>query len=497
MIAMRRAGHRPVTLRWPLLAMLAAIWLVAVAVRLAIMVRGGGLSGLGAYDDGVYYAAADALVHGRLPYRDFLLIQPPLIAVVTSPFALLGSLTSDPVGFEVARLAFIAIGGANAAICGAVLRRFGWPAVVVGGFGYAVFHPAVYSERSVLLEPLGTLGILVAILLLQAAGAHRQLPLMAGVAAGLATGAKIWYIVPALLLVLLAPHRWWRYLIGLGIGGCAIYLPFLFAAPQRMVQQVILDQLGRGGASGTPGVLHRLVDILGARTTFGQPASTLAIALGVVAVTAVGTALLTGGARVFGLLAVATTAVLLVSPSWFAHYTAFTAPPLALCVGAATGRIAIMLPARPARFVLVAVVLLGIVVGNEANDRAPYGQRIPAGLPRAAQVVRGCITADDPGSLIAMNVLSRDLRDPTCTVWPDVTGWTYDPAYLARTPQGALLARSRNVRWQGALVRFMESGAATVRTRHASGYAATTKARIDAGAVLFRRGRFVVHAASR
>ena len=43
--------------------------------------------GLGNYDDGVYYSAATALVHGQLPYRDFLLLQPPGIAVLLAPFA--------------------------------------------------------------------------------------------------------------------------------------------------------------------------------------------------------------------------------------------------------------------------------------------------------------------------------------------------------------------------------------------------------------------------
>ena len=323
--------------RWAVVGLLAAIAAVAFLARLSIMVRGGGLTGLGAYDDGVYYAAADALVHGRLPYRDFLLIQPPLIAVVTAPFAALGTLVSDPTGFAIARVCFIVIGAANAALCGAILRRFGWTAMIVGGFGYAVFHPAVYAERSVLLEPLGTFGILLALLLLQHAPAHRRLAVLAGVAAGLSTGAKIWYIVPALLLLLAAPRNRLRYLVGVAIGGCAIYLPFLAAAPQRMVQEVVLDQLGRGGGSTAPGPLYRLESILGVHATLGVPAAAIAPVVAVVVAAAIATALLTRGARVLGVLAVATILVLLLAPSWFEHYTALTAPPLALCLGLTAG----------------------------------------------------------------------------------------------------------------------------------------------------------------
>jgi len=463
-------------------------------VRASIMIRGGGLSGLGAYDDGVYYAAADALVHGRLPYRDFLFIQPPLIAVVTAPFAALGASTSDAFGFEVARVAYIALGGVNAALCGLVLRRFGWTAVVVGGVGYALFHPAVYAERSVLLEPLGTFGILVTIVLLQFAPGHRRLAVVAGVVAGIATGAKIWYVVPALVLLMLARRSWLRYLIGSAVGGCAIYLPFLAVAPQRMVQQVVLDQLGRGGAPGTAGAVQRVEDLLGARATVGVPLHVIAPIVGLLAIAAVVTCLLTSGARVFGALTIATVAVLLAAPSWFTHYTALTAPPLALCVGLAVGRLSGVLARRPARVAVVAVVLLGVLVANEANDRSRYGHRTPPGLTQAATLVRGCITSDDPGGLIEMNVLSRDLRDPRCQVWPDVTGWTYTRAYLERDPDGVLVSRRVNARWQTDVVRFMESGDATVRLRHATGLSKQSKRRIDRGAVLFRRGRFVVHA---
>jgi hypothetical protein len=153
-----------------------------------------------------------------------------------------------------------------------------------------------------------------------------------------------------------------------------------------------------------------------------------------------------------------------------------------------------VLPRRWPQAVLVSVVVLGIVISNEANDRTRVGIRTPAKLAAAAAAVPGCITADDPGTLIELNVLSRDLRDPRCAVWPDVTGWTYDPKDLARTATGALQKRQLNTKWQRDIVVFLESGDATIRSRHATGYSRASKRVIDSGAVLFRDGRFVIHA---
>jgi alpha-1,2-mannosyltransferase len=70
-------------------------WFLAIAIaataflfRLVPVLRGGGLYGLGNYDDGVYYAAGTGIAHGLLPYRDFLLLHPPGVPLLLTPFAL-------------------------------------------------------------------------------------------------------------------------------------------------------------------------------------------------------------------------------------------------------------------------------------------------------------------------------------------------------------------------------------------------------------------------
>ena len=105
--------------------LLFGIVLVAFLVRAVPILRGGGLEGYLGYDDGVYFAAAAALVHGFLPYRDFLLLHPPGIALLLSPFALLAGTTDGATGFAVARLAFMAVGALNAGLVTLVAGRYG------------------------------------------------------------------------------------------------------------------------------------------------------------------------------------------------------------------------------------------------------------------------------------------------------------------------------------------------------------------------------------
>src|SRR3954447_20009959 len=186
-----------------------ALWIIMCAVAVvAVVARGwlvlghAGLAGLEGYDDGVYYAGAAALVAGRSPYGDFLFLHPPGILLALSPFAALGAVTSDPVGLAAARVAFWVLGGLNAALVARVASRQGVVAAWVGGLAYALWYPAIYAERTSLLEALGNTGLLVALLLLGRAGpASRRAQVLAGVAVGLSACVKIWMVVPLAVLV--------------------------------------------------------------------------------------------------------------------------------------------------------------------------------------------------------------------------------------------------------------------------------------------------------
>ena len=92
------------------LAILAGVVGLAFLVRLLPVLRGVGLFGMIDYDDGVYFGSASALIHGLIPYRDFLLLHPPGILYVLAPFAALGNVVGDATAFAVARVAFMLLG---------------------------------------------------------------------------------------------------------------------------------------------------------------------------------------------------------------------------------------------------------------------------------------------------------------------------------------------------------------------------------------------------
>src|SRR3954454_24103846 len=95
---------------------LVAGFVVAVTARLVPVLHGYGLGALGNYDDGVHFAAAIGLVHGLLPYRDFLLLHPPGVALLLAPFAWLADLLGEPDAMMVARLCWMALAGLNAVL---------------------------------------------------------------------------------------------------------------------------------------------------------------------------------------------------------------------------------------------------------------------------------------------------------------------------------------------------------------------------------------------
>ncbi len=493
---------RPGGPRWLWPALIAAVALVAFVVRYGLLVRGGGLDGSDVYDDGVYYAAADALVHGRIPYRDFLFLQPPGTVLVLTPFAWIGSITRDGYGVAAARLFFIGVGALNAGLVTLLARRFGMVAAIVAGLGYAVFFPAAYSERSTLLEPLGSLGILLALALAErSARWPRAGMLLAGVAAGVAVGMKIWYVVPLLVIGAFHWRQWLRYLLGAAIGGAAVYLPFLLADPAATVREIVLDQIGRPRiAAETP--LKRVVSFLGAPNLhLSHPWSAvlspnkIGLVLAIVTLVCVIAALTVRGARIYPVLLASSVAVLLASPSYFVHYGALTAPFLALTIGIGVTRLLRPIPVPWARAALGALVVLVILAVNVPSDLKTTSQWIPTTVLRpAAQQVRGCVLSDDPQTLAALDVLSRDLAQG-CPLWPDVTGWTYDrDSYRVH---GQEVPRISNPLWERDVTAYLLSGAAVIVHRQATELDPKHNRIVRSGPILAKSGNWTLHAVQR
>jgi hypothetical protein len=430
---------------------------LAIVVREAFVLRSGGWHAGSGYDTSVYYAAADGLIHGRVPYRDFVLLHPPAVVLALTPAAFLGRLTSDHYGFALASTLFTVIGGANAALVGATARRWGLPrrAALVGGLFYAVWFGAAASEVSCRLEPLGNLFLLLG---LAALGSRRgptsRALLFAGAFLGLAVSTKIWFFAPALAIaVWLLVRRRSRDLARVGLGFLAALVvvdgPFLVLSRGTMFARVVLDQIGRHPNAVSPIRRWAQLSTIG-RLPHNAVEPALLILGTAVLLAAVIVAWRRGGTRLFAVLVVLHVAVLLLSPSWFAFYADFAAVPLALTIAGAAGavadhrapRVAAWLPVAGAAAISVAVLVAGNFTATMAWQNS--GRLIAA--------VRGdrCVMSDAPAGLIELNALDADFARG-CPVWVDVTGRTY----FGRD-SGA--PRRRNKNWQQDLLRYLESG---------------------------------------
>ncbi len=136
-----------------LLLVVAGAAVLAAGVRAVVLSHSGGLSGLLGYDQGVYFSAAEALVWGRLPYRDFLFLHPPGVVVALAPLGVLARLTHDSWGIEVARVTAVLLGAANAGLVALAARRAGPVAAATAGAFYAVWRPVAVTRRRPVWSP--------------------------------------------------------------------------------------------------------------------------------------------------------------------------------------------------------------------------------------------------------------------------------------------------------------------------------------------------------
>jgi len=470
-----------------------ALAAIAFAVRLVPVLRGGGLFGFGNYDDGVYYAAATGLVHGRLPYRDFLLLHPPGTPLLLTPFALGAQLTSDSYGFAAARLAWMLLGAVNAVLIWRILRPIGLVGAVFGGLSYAVFYPAVYADKSTLLESPATTALLIAIILLEPLVQGRSLPRGRGFAAGallgLALTIKVWGVVTIVIVLgwLLVTRRFRaaiQVLIGSALTAALICLPFFVAAPAAMWNQIVRDQLFRHGGNGVP-IMGRLDKIVGLGIV-GRPHLMITVIAVLALLCCAALAWSYRQTRLPVALLLGQTAFLLVTPTWFPHYAGFTAAPVALTVGAAISRVIALVRARPAQIAVGLVTAGALLVYASGWSDITFGKKFPPSFRSFAASAPHCVTSDDATALIASDTLSRNLtRD--CRFIADLGGNSHDMAAAA----GVAVSRNRNKSFQRFAIDYLGTGSVTILTRYSDGrgFNARTTAVLDRWPLLARSGR--------
>jgi alpha-1,2-mannosyltransferase len=481
---------------------------VAFVLRLLVPLTNGGLVGNYSYDASVYYSAGAALVRGRVPYRDFILLHPPGVALATAPAAIIGRLTSDRTGFALAMLLFTALGAACAVLVVLVARRLGvgWRAAVAGGLFYAMWFPSVRNEYLSRLEPLGNFLLLCGLVAYAGIGDRhsKRSAVLCGVALGAAASVKIWYAVPlAVLLCFLVARRRLgdagRAVLGAVAGVALICGAFLALAPSSMWRMVVSDQLGREPANP----VRALVTFQRIPTGMSREAAyLLAATLAVIIALLLVAAWRAPAVRLPAALMLASCGLLVATPSWFFSYLDFLSPAAALCV--ATGAAALggvrhdpgRLFPRAGAVAGATVVVLALVI---PAARLWYGRdRARASLPsrqvRLAVTNARCIMSDSPMALIGLNALDRGLANG-CPNWIDVTGRTYASDMNVRDQEGKRVSRIDNARWQQALRDYLLAGDAVIIMRAKdAGISLTTWDAILGDGILATDGTHVIYA---
>jgi hypothetical protein len=324
-----------------------SVFLLAVLVRLAPLLWTSALAGESEmYDDGVYFAAAQHLVAGQLPYRDFVLVHPPGIAVAMAPLAALGHFIGDGNAFAAARLLLIAVGAVNAALVTWIAGRQSAVAGAVGGLLYAVWWPAASAETTVFLEPILNLLLLLAVGLLTGKDPSPRRITVAGLLMGASVSFKLW---PAPLLVVLVVwllrtygfREARRFAVGCALSLVAVLGPFFMIAPRQMWSMVILDQVSRNNVlSAEQSIADRLLPFAGASSHLDNvvPAGVvfLVIAAALVSIFLL-VRTLPWGLLWFSILCTQLVELLLASNYYGTHYPAFAAASFAVLCGFAVG----------------------------------------------------------------------------------------------------------------------------------------------------------------
>ena len=454
----------------------ALVGVLAFAVRLWSVLHNGGLSAVLGYDEGVYFGASAGLVHGLVPYRDFVLVHPPGSLLLLSPFAELARVVGDPTAWAGARLFVMLVGSANAMMVTVVGRRAGRWAGVIGGVLYAVWLPAVYVERTTMLEAFVLCGLLAALTLLRSPRESTTRLVLAGAALGAASCVKVWGVVPLLVILgWLLVSRAWRSAAVLSAGAAIVAVvvlaPFAALARGRMVDLIVFAQLGRG--SGGTELVGRMPRILGlsdvAPGTGGSGSLPLTVVLLGVVLAMMLLAWRLGPARLWVVLLAVQLGVLLAVPVFFAGYSSFVAPALLLVVGAAAQVVQQAVAGRAGSRVAGGVVAVaGTAVVLAAGAYAlTYVKKDFTAAAEVTPRLQGfhCVASDSPGVLISTDVLTRDL-DRGCRMVFDVDGSVYavsDGANPDRLTAGQ--RRRGSAQYQAVLADYFDSADGLVMHR--------------------------------
>jgi hypothetical protein len=420
---------------------IAACTALALGLRLLLLSRPGFLTGVSEYDDGPYFGSAVALLHGVLPYRDFIFVQPPGITLIMLPVAALSKVTGTAAAMTAGRLLTTLVSCAAVVMAGLLVRHRGLLAVLVTSGLVAVYPDGVFTARTVLVEPwlvafclAGALAVLDGDHLT----ASRRRLLAGGLAFGFAGAIEVWAIFPVAVLAAVALpgiRRAATFAAGAAAGFCLPVLPFAALAPRRIYQSLYVAQVApRAGDDRVP-VGARLSHMLGvANLPLGAHPRLLLVTAACLLVAAIAAVVLAGWRLAggpppaldrFALLTTALVGLIFLWPDQFHyHFTTFLAPFLALAIALPAARLLDAAgrgvrrwpgrpaPARPLRLGVPAVLLAGLAITVFALNQAAFEARqaMPwAAVPaRVDQIIPpgACVATDQVSMLLLANRFS-------------------------------------------------------------------------------------------
>lgn len=475
--------------RWtrpdPVTAAIVIMTALGLALRLYQLSRPDYLIGVTEYDDGTDFGSAVLLIHGDLPYRDFIMVQPPGITLLMAPVALVTKGIGTAWGMGVGRILTALAGAAAVAMGGLLVRHRGLLAVIATCGILAVYPAAVQAAHTVLLEPWLVLFCLAGMLAVfdrdGLAGTRRLV--WGGVAFGFAGAIKVWAILPVLVILVLIlaarqprpSRRAGAYAAGVIAGFAVPVLPFAALAPGTFYRSVIVAQLVRVDSVRIPlGYrLHEmtgLTDITGLTSTLVLSIISLLI-LALIIGSSVAASRLTGERppllEQFALAATALTIIAFLWPAdFYYHYAGFLAPFLALAIALPVARlVATFSPATGATRWLVrygtaaasvVIVIFTIVqVSFETSLQPPLAPTTPgltgSIIDQAERVIPpgACVLADQASYAIAANRFGSSR--PGCVPMVDGVGSDYSLSQGRNAASGAQYVPAVRALWLSAL----------------------------------------------
>jgi len=436
----------------PVTLIIVATTLLALLLRLYQLSRPGFLLSVNEYDDGPYFGSAVRLVYGALPYRDFLIVQPPGITLLMIPVALLSKVTGTAWGMAVGRILTSLAGAASVALGGLLVRHRGVLATVIACGIMAVYPDSIQAVKTVLVEPWLVLFCLIGALAIFD-GDHfttrtRRL-VCGGVALGFGGAVEPWAIFPVTIIALLTlrwPRRLAAYVGGVAIGFLVPVVPFAALAPEKFYEATIVAQIGpRAGATPTSFWL-RIQDLTGladlSRPTHLDDLGA-AVLIAAVVFGSLGLAFLLTWRPPPALEEFAVGSAILIFAAFLwpeqfhYHFAAFLAPFLALAIGlplsalvrdfrlASGGNLAALpvLQWGTASLAGLAILVMAVIQFGWETHNTPH---MPTSVVTSARRMippGACLLADEVSFSVMTGRLVSDV--PGCSLLLDPTGTNY------------------------------------------------------------------------